>query len=236
MSYSSFQILSCTKEDSNYPEEMRAIKGMPSKIFYKGAIEIINQKKNIAVIGSRKCSEKGRELSYHTGRIVGMKDMNLVNGLALGCDTEALRGALSVGGKCIAVMPCGLEQIQPKSNERLAEQILENGGCIISEYPVGTPIQRYRYVERDRLQSGISQGVLIVEAEQNSGTMHTADFAKRQYKRLACYYEALFRSASGNKYLADSKKAEVLKNEEDLNKYLKSIAEQEEYKQLSFEF
>ena len=76
---------------------MRAITGMPSKIFYKGAIEIINQKKNIAVIGSRKCSEKGRELSYHTGRIVGMKDMNLVNGLALGCDTEALRGALSVG-------------------------------------------------------------------------------------------------------------------------------------------
>ena len=108
-------------------------------------------------------------------------------------------------------MPCGLEQIQPKSNQRLAEQILENGGCMISEFPVGTPIQRYRYVERDRLQSGISQRVLIVEAEQNSGTMHTADFAKKQYKRLACYYEALFRDALGNKYLAASKKAEVLK-------------------------
>lgn len=104
------------KEDSNYPEEMRAITGMPSKIFYKGAIEIINQKKNIAVIGSRKCSERGRELSYYTGRIVGMKGINLVNGLALGCDTETLRGALSVGGMhCCNALWSGTDSAEIKS-------------------------------------------------------------------------------------------------------------------------
>ena len=92
-----------------------------------------------------------------------------MNGLALGCDTEALRGALDNGGRCIVLLPCGLDNIQPKSNRSLADRIVQNGGCLISEYDIGTPLNKYQYVKRDRLQSGICQGVLVVEAEMNSG-------------------------------------------------------------------
>ncbi len=153
----------CTAEDSCYPLELKRAGKIPPVIYYKGNILAVNERKNIAVIGSRKASEEGIRLSYETGKLVADRKMNLVNGLALGCDTEAIKGALSVGGICIAIMPCGLDEIQPSSNRRLAEQILETGGCLISEYPIGTKVEKYRYVERDRLQSGISQAVLIVE-------------------------------------------------------------------------
>ena len=206
----------CLAGDEYYPKAMSGLKGMPPLLFYKGNIEIVNQYKNIAVIGSRKFSQVGKELSYEAGRAVAGEGINLVNGLALGCDAEAIKGALKEGGRCIAVMPCGLERIQPRSNQRLAEEILENGGCLLSEYPVGTQAEKYRYVERDRLQSAVSHCVLIIEAQRTSGTMHTAEFAVRQQKRLACYYYKLLETASGNQYLEEAQKAQILKNKEDL--------------------
>lgn len=90
----------CLPEDRNYPVSWHNISGMPAVLFYKGSIEIINTYKNVAVIGSRKASAKGMELSYKTGAIVGKAGLNLVNGLAPGCDTEALRGSLAAGGRC----------------------------------------------------------------------------------------------------------------------------------------
>lgn len=230
-----YDILSCNKNDIHYPGGMKNLSGMPSILYYRGNISIINQNKNIAVVGSRKSSPEGTNLAYTAGRIAAEEGLNLVNGLALGCDTEALRGALSMGGKCVAVMPCGLEQIQPKSNIKLAESILQNGGCLISQYPIGTAIRDYQYVERDRIQSGISQGVLIVEAQEKSGTMHTADFAVRQYRRLACYYYGLVNYASGNRYLEQAGKAKALRTEQDLRKFYKDVAEEEIFEQISFE-
>lgn len=107
------------------------------------------------------------------------------------------------------------------------------GGCLISEYRVGTEVQNFRYVERDRLQSGISQGVLIIEADKNSGTMHTADFAAKQYKRLACYYHKLLEISSGNQYLEETGKASVLKSEEDLYAFIREIKDEASYEQMS---
>ena len=149
---------------------------------------------------------------------------------------EALKGVLSKGGRCAAFLPCGLDQVQPKSNLRLAERILEYGGCLLSEYPVGTIAERYRYVERDRLQSGVSQGVLMIEAEEKSGTMHTINYALKQRKRLACYYHGLLDGASGNRYLESLGKAQILKTEEELSLFIDSLLSEEEYEQLSFEF
>ncbi|MDO4330353.1 MAG: DNA-processing protein DprA [Lachnospiraceae bacterium] len=225
----------CTLEDERYPSELRKIVNRPPVLYYRGDIEIMNQNKNLAVIGSRNFSAAGAKLSYHTGKIIGKSGFNLVNGLAIGCDTEALKGALSANGRCIAIMPCGLEQIQPKSNQKLAEAIVEKGGCLLSEYPVGTRLEKYRYVERDRLQSGVSQGVLVVEAEEKSGTMHTARFALSQCKRLACYWYKMLEFSSGNQYLEEGKKAQILKSEQDLMNFIKSISS-EEYEQISFEF
>lgn len=226
----------CTLEEERYPYGLREISGRPPVIYYRGNIEIVNHQKNIAVIGSRKSSLPGLKLSYETGKTVGRAGLNLVNGLALGCDTEAIRGALSAEGRCVVILPCGLDSIQPKSNQKLAEEIIQAGGCLLSEYPVGTAPQKYRYVERDRLQSGISQGVLVVEAEENSGTMHTAGFASSQYKRLACYYYKLLELSSGNRSLEASGKAQVLKSADDLQAFLQSILTEASYEQLSFDF
>lgn len=226
-------ILCCKENEETFPITLRKIPKSPSVLYYKGKIEIINNNKNIAVIGSRKCSEAGRKLAYRTGQLVGKAGINLVNGLALGCDTEALKGALSVGGKCVAVMPCGLDEIYPKTNQKLAERILENGGCLISEYPVGIKLKNYQYIERDRLQSGVSQGVLVVEAEVGSGTMHTVDFAIKQYRRLACYYHEFLNFSSGNQYLSESGKAKTVKDDKDIQEFLQQILQDEEYEQLS---
>lgn len=226
----------CLFGDKFYPKAMTSLKNMPPLLFYKGNVEIINQYKNIAVIGSRKISKMGKSLSYDAGEAVAKEGLNLVNGLANGCDTEAIKGALHAGGRCIAIMPCGLEQVQPKSNQRLAEEILEKGGCILSEYPIGTQIEKYRYVERDRLQSAISQGVLIIEAEKKSGTMHTADFAIKQQKRIACYYYLMLEAASGNQYLEEIQRAQVLKTKKDLLQFIENIKNEEEYEQLMFDF
>ena len=231
-----FEILKCYKEDHKYPVSLKGVKGIPSLIYYRGNIDILNEYKNVAVVGSRKASLEGLRMARETGRIVAENGLNVVNGLALGCDAEALKGALAVGGKCIAVMPCGLEQIQPKSHQKLAEEILEKGGCLISQYPVGTPIKEYQYVERDRIQSAISQGVLVVEAQEKSGTMHTVDFALKQYRRLACYYHALVKMASGNRMLEMEQKASVLKNTQDLKLFLADIKNEECYEQMFLKF
>lgn len=178
-------------------------------------------------------SEKGGKLAYETGQVVAKQEMNLVNGLALGCDAAAIRGALSANGKCIAVMPCGLDQIQPRSHFELAEEILEKGGCLISEYPIGTGIQKRQYVERDRIQSGISQGIIVVETEEKGGTMHTVNFSLKQNKRLACYYYKLVELSSGNQMLERGRNIQILKSKEDGQNFIEQIREENEYFQMS---
>lgn len=231
--YQDYDIVSVKENEELYPKGLLNISGRPSILYYKGNIEIINRKNSIAVIGTRKVSESGRRLAYETGQMVAESGMNLVNGLALGCDAAAIRGALGRDGKCVAIMPCGLEQVQPGSHYELAEEILGKGGCILSEYPVGTNIQKYQYVARDRLQSGISQGVMVIEAEEKSGTMHTVDFAFRQYKRLACYYSKLVEFSSGNRLLEKNDKVRVLNTKEDVRNFVDSIGEEGTYQQMT---
>lgn len=223
----------CTVQDDIYPAELRSLTDRPVLLYYKGNIQICNTFHNIAIIGSRHCSENGMKLSYESGKIVAKNNINVVNGLALGCDTAALQGAIDNGGKCIIFLPCGLDDIQPKSNKKLAEEIISHGGCIISEYAPDTKLTKYNYVQRDRLQSGVSQGVIVIEAEQNSGTMHTAQFAINQYKRLACYYHALLKFSSGNQYLAEAGKASVIAGNNDLESFISEVATTTRYEQMS---
>lgn len=107
-----------------YPQRLCSIAKAPDCVFYRGNIACINQNHSIAVIGSRRVSESGRALAYRIGYALGTRGINVVNGLALGCDTYALYGALAAGGTCVAVMPCGLEQIVPHSNVFLAKKLL----------------------------------------------------------------------------------------------------------------
>lgn len=185
------------------------------------------------MIGSRKCSLKGRKISYDTGKYLAEKNVNVVNGLALGCDTEALKGTIAGGGRCIGILPAGLDDILPKSNQKLADEIVMKDGCLISEYPVGTPVKKYQYVRRDRLQSGLSDGVLIVEAEEQSGTMHTVEFAQNQYKRFACYYHKLVELSSGNRKLEEAGQISVIEDKKRLEEFVEAVMKEQTYEQLT---
>ena len=221
--------------DSDYPERLLSISKPPFELYYRGNIDIINQYRNIAVIGSRHVSGQGMEAAFRIGYELGRREINVVNGLALGCDTYALRGALAAGGTCVAVMPCGLGQIVPHSNTALADQLLSDGSCLLSEYPVHTPIRRYQYVARDRLQSGISDGVIVVEAECDSGTMHTVRYAISQGRRLACIDSQLMRYSSGNRWIEKQKGVYVIQDAVDLNGFIADIQNDIVYRQVTFD-
>ena len=190
---------SCSRDDEIFPLLLREIKKCPDLLYYSGNIGIVNDMPCVAIIGSREASEEALEKAFSYGRLAAEEGFVVVNGLAVGCDTRALQGALSMDGKCVAVLPCGLDEIYPKSNEGLAREIIEKGGCLISEYPAGTKPDMNYFIQRDRLQSGMCAGVVVVETGEQGGTMHTVKFARAQNRRLACYYSKLTGNAAGEK-------------------------------------
>ncbi|MCI8272836.1 MAG: DNA-protecting protein DprA [Clostridia bacterium] len=167
----------------SYPIQLKNIYEPPKSLYVLGNKEILKQK-SIAIVGSRKASEYGKKVAFKISSELSHKDINIVSGLALGIDTYAHLGCLHANckAKTIAVLGCGLEQIYPKENRHIAIDILKSGGCIISEYPCGTKIESKNFPERNRIISGLSNGVLIVEAAEKSGALITADFALEQGK------------------------------------------------------
>lgn len=157
----------------------------------------------IAIIGKRDASARYLEIARRIGGILAQKGITVLNGLALGIDASALEGAVGANGKAIAVMPGGLDDIYPKRNRELAEKILLNGGCLISEYPQGTKPQRYTFVQRDRIQAMLSGKMLVVDAEKDGGTMQTVDYAVKYSKPLGCFAEKEgVKSPEGNQLLS----------------------------------
>ena len=184
-----YEILACQCGEGLYPKRFMERKGLPEKFFYKGDISFLNDLRAVAVIGSRNAPKDAILNSYMSGQYAAIEGFAVVNGLAVGCDTAALRGALSEGGRCVAVLPYGLDMIVPSVNEYLAQEILEKGGCIISEYAEGTEPERFMYIQRDRIQSGLSEIVLVVHCEEDSGSIKTAEFARKQGVKVLRYQE-----------------------------------------------
>ncbi|MDO4340804.1 MAG: DNA-processing protein DprA [Eubacteriales bacterium] len=223
----------CETVSASYPGNLSASLKKPPLLYYKGNIEILNQK-TVAIIGSRNVSENGKALAFKAGEIAAKRGFVVVNGLAIGCDSEALKGALHHNGKCAVILPGGLGEIVPRCNENLAQRILDLGGCLLSEYPPHMKPSRYTYVERDRLQSGVSNGILVIETQESSGTMHTVNYAKRQKKRIASYYSEIVGGACGNRVLAETGSVSIIKNDMDLECFLNILEENVFYQQLSF--
>ena len=228
-----YEIKKCIPSDLHYPKALDDISKKPNCLYYIGDIDILNNKKSVAIIGSRDCSDEAEQLAYYAGVKAAEMGYVIVNGLAKGCDTEALLGALDKNGKCAVFLPGGLNSIYPKQNEKLAERIVDAGGCLISEYSADMKPQKYTFVERDRLQSGVSQGVIVIETSQDGGTMHTVKFALSQYRRLAAYYSYLVNNASGNLLIENQKKAYMIKDNDMLVDFLMKLPDRDENKQLS---
>ena len=144
---------------------------------------MLNQK-SIAIIGCRECTRYGAENAYKFGYELAKENICVISGFAKGIDTYSHKGAVSAKGKTIAVLGCGLDIIYPPENIELYKQILIKGGAIISEYPLGSKPEKYHFPERNRIISGLSNGVLVIEAKKKSGTMITVNFALEQGREV----------------------------------------------------
>lgn len=173
----------CTKWDSSYPNNLKNIDGAPVLLYYRGHLSR-NDENAVAIVGSRKMTYYGREVAEKFSSELASLGVTIVSGLARGIDTVSHKGALSVGGRTLAVIASGLNNIYPPENIKLAEEIIEKGGAVISEYPLGYPALPSNFPSRNRIVSGLSKAVLVVEGYQKSGTLLTASHAAQQGKTV----------------------------------------------------
>lgn len=171
-------------DDGSYPPLLREIADPPITLYVKGDWPACFEAPCIAVVGSRRCSTYGENASTFLARDLATRGICVVSGLARGIDSAAHRAAIEGKGKTIAVLGTGINQVYPKENARLVERILENGGAVISQFPLETPPLRDNFPYRNRLISGLSLGVLIVEASEKSGSLITARLAMEQNREV----------------------------------------------------
>lgn len=171
--------------DKEYPGKLLNIKNPPQKLYVLGDETLLN-KKSLAIIGSRNCTEYGYKQARKFANEISKHNICIVSGMAIGIDSAAHIGAKSTIGRTIAVLGGGFNNIFPKENKELFYEILEEGGCIVSEYEPDTKVNNKNFPKRNRIVSGLSEGVLVVEARHRSGTSITVRFAKEQKKKIFC--------------------------------------------------
>jgi len=171
-----------TINDKDYPENLKEIPGPPIVLYVKGGLKP-EDKLSIAIVGSRRASFYGLHNAEKFALELASNGITIVSGMARGIDTFAHRGALKAGGRTIAVMGSGFENIYPAENKELAEEIA-GSGAVISEFPLQTQPYKQNFPRRNRIISGLSLGVLVAEAARNSGALITADFALEQGKEV----------------------------------------------------
>ena len=159
--------------DIKYPKRLLEIKNPPKQLYVEGNEKLLNND-SLAIVGSRNCTSYGIKYAKEFASEISKNNITIVSGLAIGIDSVAHAFSKDSNGKTIAVMGCGLDKIFPKENKELFNQILENNGCIISEYPPNTEINTKNFPKRNRIISGISLGVLVIEAAYRSGSTITA--------------------------------------------------------------
>lgn len=173
------KINSITALNAEFPERLRQIPSPPKELFYRGQLPG-SARKSVAIIGTRKPTRYGTEVTLDLARKLAERGVVVISGLALGVDALAHQGALKRQGMTVAVLAGGVDKPTPYTNARLADEILENGGGIISEYPPGMPPNRAFFLYRNRIVSGLSDAVIVTEASLRSGTANTVAHALQQ--------------------------------------------------------
>ena len=206
-------------EDKLYPENLRKIDNPPKKIYANGNIEILNSN-CISIIGSRKNTKYGEKWCEKFIKEFVKYDLKIVSGMALGIDKIAHSSAIKYGGKTIAVLPSGLEKVYPMENLNLYNQIILNGGCVISEYEPEVEAISKRFLERNRIVSGLSIATVVVEAAYRSGTSITAKYAKIQERKVLCIPNSIGNKNSYGTINLIQNGAIMVKNAQDILKVL----------------
>lgn len=211
-----------------FPPSVWSIPRAPLMLFYRGRNADAASQVGVAVIGTREPSHFGAESGRRIAMICAKRHLTVVSGLAVGCDAAAHQGAIEGGGLTIAVLAHGLHTVYPKQNRRLAEEILETGGMLVSEYPIGVELRANQLVERDRLQAALSRGLIVIETDIEGGTMHTVKFALEQGRAVACInHKPDMRDAPksrGNQKLIMDRTAVPLDSKEEVGAYLDRLS------------
>lgn len=190
--------------EDRYPKELKNYENSPSILFYKGNINKLNERYNVAIIGSRDCSTYGKNSTNLISKELSENDINIISGMARGIDACAHKACVESGGYTCAVLGSGIDVIYPKENRKIYDMILRNG-CIISEFLPGTKPYNYNFPMRNRIISGLSNTVIVVEAGESSGSLITANLAVEQGKDVVAVPGSIFSNQSKgvNKLIRD---------------------------------
>ena len=189
--------------DKDFPSILNHIYNPPAILFMRGNRALLDKRLNrIAIVGARRCSLYGRNVARMLGKELGKYSTIIVSGGARGIDTHGHEGLLASLGYGIVVMGCGLDIVYPRENTKLFDRILQNNGLLVSEYPPGTPPSAKHFPARNRIISGLSRGVIVVEAKGSSGSLITADMAVSEGRDVFVVpCNLLDHIADGNKFL-----------------------------------
>lgn len=204
-------------DDGSYPALLREIADPPVVLYVRGDWQACFDSPCIGVVGSRKCSTYGENASLMLSRDLAERGITIVSGLARGIDHAAHRAAVDAGGRTIAVYGTGLDSVYPKESAKFVDEILAKGGAVVSQFPLGTPPLKDNFPYRNRIISGLSLGVVIVEASERSGSLITARLAMEQGREVfAVPGNITSRVSFGSNYLIKSSGAKLVQQWQDV--------------------
>ena len=204
-------------DDGVYPALLREIFDPPLTLYVKGNWAACLEAPCVGMVGSRQCSTYGRNAAESLSRELAARGVTVVSGLARGIDGAAHRGALDAGGKTVAVMATGLDSIYPREHEKLAQEILDKGGALVTQFPLETPPLPENFPYRNRIISGLSLGVIVTEATERSGSLITARLALEQNREVfAVPGNITSRTSFGTNYLIKSAGAKLVQQWQDI--------------------
>jgi DNA processing protein len=204
-------------DDGVYPSSLREIYDPPIVLYVKGAWSECLDQPCIGVVGSRRCSTYGQNSALMLARDLAQRGLTVVSGFARGIDAAAHRGALEAGGRTVAVLGTGIDELYPRDHKKLAEEILAAGGALVSQFPLGTPPVSENFPYRNRIISGLSLGVVVVEAAENSGSLITARLAMEQNREVfAVPGNITSRNSFGTNYLIKGAGAKLVQQWQDI--------------------
>jgi DNA processing protein len=204
-------------DDGAYPALLREIADPPITLYVRGHWAKCLDAPCVGVVGSRRCSTYGQNVALMLARDLASRGVTIVSGLARGIDAAAHRGALEAGGRTVAVLGTGIDEVYPRDHRKLAEEILEKGGALVTQFPLGTPPVAENFPYRNRIISGLSLGVVVVEAAENSGSLITARLAMEQNREVfAVPGNITSRNSFGTNYLIKGAGAKLVQAWQDV--------------------
>ena len=204
-------------DDGVYPALLREIYDPPIALYVKGAWSLCLDQPCIAIVGSRKCSTYGQNAALMLARDLAQRGVTIVSGFARGIDAAAHRGAIEGGGRTIGVLGTGIDEVYPRDHRKLADEILGAGGALVSQFPLATPPVSENFPYRNRIISGLSLGVVVVEAAENSGSLITARLAIEQNREVfAVPGNITSRTSFGTNYLIKGAGAKLVQQWQDI--------------------